>query len=298
MTNLINSHEYNVFYNYIVPLEQGLVTVHNATMLNTFFETKLGTANVNWRNHNNGGAYYLRFLAPGLEMKTEAINSFNNGNMRVTFEALRVNLKINTNNQNTATYNAIPNDVGVGNIAFTTNPKSFAVINSYSLAIATFNTALTTLTRFVYIGWLREPSYTNGGVGGNTPLGVVAIDTLRAASNNYIRPANVNTTTQLTLSTANNAITNPPITCNIVTPGADATDIVIRDDAAPNYAIGKLYNCVSLPNEAVVGQIWKNTGIDPETGLAYTSSNTDKYLVVMPWGGRKLGMRIWTEGYT
>jgi hypothetical protein len=36
------------------------------------------------------------------------------------------------------------------------------------------------------------------------------------------------------------------------------------------------------------------TGVDPETGLAYTNSNVNKYLVVMPWGGKKLAMRIWT----
>jgi len=294
MTNLINSHGDNVFYNYRTPLVMGETGALSTTSLRSFIEAKLpGGEGITWSlSGTSGDTLFARLPAPGLEMKTTNVTSLTSPGRRIEMTAAFFGARVNTSNNPTTGHSIVGSTVS--SLSNDGNNILFAVINDYAVCWAAFsNSTLSTLRAFAYCGWLREPQFTGTSV---SPRGLCSIRVQSSVT--AVRPTAENTTSATTLSTADNAITNPPITCNIATSGADATDIVIRDGAAPNNAIGKLYNCVSLPNEAVVGQIWKNTGVDPETGLAHTSGNTDKYLVVCPWGGRKLGMRIWTEGYT
>jgi hypothetical protein len=294
MPNLINEHEDNVFYNYRTRLVLGESLGGNTSgLLNTFLAQKLGSSGVNW--FNSGVTYGLRFAAPGLEMKTANITTTSSGAARAYLSTNFRTSQVNSNN----TVSTSGNYVGEGstaNVNSLSSDVTYAIINSYSLIYCSFNSTFTTIRKFVYLGWLREPSYTGTSVG---VRGLACLYNMQGISiSGYVSPTAENATGATTLSTADNAITNPAITCSIATPGADWSDIVIRDNSAPNNAIGKLYNCISVPNSFTVGQIIKNTGVDPETGLAYTSANINKYRVVMPWGGRMLAMRVWSEGYT
>lgn len=286
MVSSINSHEDNTFYNYRTPLIDGEnVSVVEDTYLNGLFSASSG---LEW--YQNGDVRYLRFLAPELESASGTIASTSDVDQRVSFSIQEPRATLNARGSVNALY-AVGNTLTSTIAGVSTTNVTFAVVNHYCFCAAVFsNDSLTDLIRFLYMGWLREPIYTGGA---DTVIrGLCAISfynsTLEAFRVDTPNVADLS----VPLSTADDVITNPPITC-----GGDASDIILRDSAAPNYAVGKLYNCVSLPATAQIGQLWKNTGPDPDTGLAHTSNNTDKYLVVMPWGGRKLGMRIWTEGF-
>jgi hypothetical protein len=290
MANLINTVDGNVFYNYITPLLKGESGVGTSNLA-SFFNTAYGASN----HAISGTNRYLRFPASGLETKTGTVTT-SATTWRVRFEdAGQSNIGIfnylscgNSSSNSTVTtqlgagagYNSASSDV------------VFRVANEYSFCQAVFTSStLATCAMFVYIGWLKEPSYSGLST---YPRGLTNFVFAPGSSVTNCRITTENNSAVTLISTANNSITNPSITCSISTPGADVTDIVIRDNASPNNAIGKMYNCLSLPNSCNVGEIWKNTGVDPETGGA-TDNNANKYLVVCPWGGRKLGMRIYTE---
>lgn len=50
-----------------------------------------------------------------------------------------------------------------------------------------------------------------------------------------------------------------------------------------------------MPATCNVGELWRNTGAYDGDASA---SEQDIYLCIMPWGTRKLGMRVWTENIT
>ena len=135
----------------------------------------------------------------------------------------------------------------------------------------------------LYMGWLKNPGYTGNQYPRNFAYMLNSANTLRATL--------VNATGTTNFSTAANSITNPTIACEVATSGADATDIIFRDDTSPNNAIGKPYNMISLPSSFAVGNIYTNNGVDPDGG------DNNKWLCVGNWGSRKLGVRVWTEGY-
>ena len=73
------------------------------------------------------------------------------------------------------------------------------------------------------------------------------------------------------------------------TPGANTTDLVIRDDASPNRAIGVASNLLKSSLPIPVGQIYRNTGIDPD------GSNNPFWLCVGVYGSERILMRVWTQ---
>lgn len=314
MPNTINQHEGNTFYNYLTPVVRGSAGVISRDgFFYNFLETAYGPINGNWAGYDSitpsstsGRVWRVRFPAPGLEQMTGAIP---NGGIHQAASNLKCRAVLNFDDGWYAgdlhsytlgnTINGGSLDTG-SNKSFGEFPKQvvFAVANDYCFQTAVFSdSSLTSMVYYIYMGWLRDPAY-NGDV---FPRGLVAI--YYKASNGYNRAVRVGTENAppynnvANLSIGNNSITNPPIVCTNETPGADATDVLIRENSAPNFAIGRLYNCVSLPNTAVIGQLWQNNGVDVDTGLPHTSPNTNKYLVVRSWGGRKLGMRIWSENY-
>ena len=287
MPTLINTDiAGNTFYNYLTPLVKGEAgkSIDNMT---AFLNQAIGSSNhlLDAPNFHR----YIRFPAPGIETKTGTVSS------NASTYRIRVNETVTSFNQyfggyprittgnssaNTTSFESIDGSSGDSSSKF-----CFRVANSYSFASATFSSnELTTLDSFVYFGWLKEPQYT----GNPYPRGLVF---LQSQTGTYFRPTTENATGTTALQSAANTITTPSITCSISTPGADTTDVIIRDGVSPNNAIGKLYNCVVLPAACVVGGIYKNTGVDPE------GSNQDKFLCIMNWGTKKLGMRIWSEGF-
>lgn len=292
MPSLINTDNAgNTFYNYITPVINGETKSSRDINYTTFLNTAWGGGYCS----DSDGAYnfYIRPPAPGIETKTGTVSStkstyrFNVGKVFAA-NAVTTGLAGSTSESHMST--------GVTYASgFSTSNVTFAVANAYSFIMCTFSAnSLLSLQRFSYTGWLRESVYTGSAI---YPLGAVSINLWQSGGGSNSSRVNVvgGTTTSL-LSTAADSITSPPIVC---TPGTDpgdgsetATDIVIRDAAAPNNPVGKLWNCIDLPSSSVVGGLYKNTGnYDGDS----SESEQDVYLCVMPWGTRKLGMRVWTE---
>lgn len=233
---------------------------------------------------SGGGRVNMRSPAPGIETKTGVVAASSSllANQRILWNTVVYRFYVNSNNGTGLSQVNTPN---YGNVSTTATPYSFGVANDYSACFVTFSNAeLTSVHRFNYLGWLREPVYT----GDTYPRGLVA---LQVPNDVWSRVAVENGTTFSSISTAADSITTPPINCSIVTPGADATDITIRDAASPHNPVGKLWNCIQLPATCNVGELWRNVGVDADGG----GSEQDVYLCVMPWGTAKLGMRVWTE---
>ena len=294
MPNLINQDGAgNTFYNYITPTIRGqTINPTNVYFLDSFLATHLGAKNTTWSS-DDFQQYGIRFPASGLEMKTGAVNAVSYGDQRVVFATNSHFISVNTTNTTGRASNAVSispayaNNVSASNVVF-------SVINNFSIVYCAFSDfTLSSLNTFFYLGWLREPAYTGTTVG---IRGLCAIRWVNTASLSAIRPASENSTTAITLSTAANAITSPPISCTVGTASATGeatfTDIVIRDAASPNNPVGKLWNCIDMPATCNVGELWRNNGAYDGDG---TASTQDVYLCVMPWGTRKLGMRVWTE---
>ena len=135
---------------------------------------------------------------------------------------------------------------------------------------------------WTYIGWLNKPQYT----GANYPKGFVVLSSFDSV---YKRITNINSTSGLTtLSTANNAITNPlfscetGFTCPVTTP--DYSSIILRDDASPNQPVGELYHHIDVPSSYANGKI-------------VFDQNSQAYIVCGAWGGAKKAMKCKATGY-
>lgn len=299
MPNLINQDGGNTFYNYITPLVFGEGGVTNdatgSSIFLTLLRTAWGTNNVAMITTGTFQKYNARLPAPGLETKTGVVptNPNSDGASRVRFgfrtgNLAPIELATSTSNAGFTYANfSIQTDTDIPVTA-----KIIAVANDFSFCFAAIN-ADKSFNRFYYVGYLRETGYNSSSV---YPLGLVGIYARSGGVMQVARVAAVGSTTLASLSSAADSITSPPIVC---TPGTDPgngsatyTDIVIRDSASPNNAIGKLWNCIDLPSAAVVGGLYRNVGAyDADGG----TSTQDTYLCIMPWGTRKLGMRVWTE---
>lgn len=299
MPNLINQDGGNTFYNYITPLVfgEGGVTndVTGSAIFLTFLRTAWGTNNVAMIATGTFQQYNARLPAPGLETKTGVVqtNPFSGAASRVRFRFRCSNqtpIELATSNNSVDNTHAVFSAQTDTDIPITA--KFIAVANDFSFCFAAIN-ADKSFNRFYYVGYLRETGYSSSSV---SPLGLVGIYARSGGVMQVARVAVIGGTTLASLSSAADSITSPPIVC---TPGTDPgngsatyTDIVVRDSASPNNAIGKLWNCIDLPAAAVVGGLYRNVGAyDADGG----TSTQDIYLCIMPWGTRKLGMRVWTE---
>lgn len=290
MPTLINSDEAgNTFYNYLTPLANGenstCISINWGSFLDTAGITKFGFSfgyNSASTGRGSATAYEIRFPAGSLEGKSGTITSSPSSASRLKWipwfkddwnGAAGSLYSGNTNNSTSISlYSSQPNSGTPG------DGIHFAVANNFSIIRATFSdSSLTNLLNFNYDGYLRDTPYNSANT---SPKGLVHVTRSTAQ-----RVTFENSTGLTTLSTASNAITNPPINCAVATEGANAVPVKIRDAASPNFCAGKLYNCILVPSSFSVGQI-----IADQTGL--------KYLVLMAWGSQMLAMRAWAEGYT
>jgi hypothetical protein len=85
-------------------------------------------------------------------------------------------------------------------------------------------------------------------------------------------------------------IANYAISCQMATPGANATNLVLRDRDAPNKAIGIVPNLLKTTLNIPVGQIYRNTGIDPD------GSDNPHSICVGKMGDESILMRVWATG--
>ena len=173
----------------------------------------------------------------------------------------------------------------------------YFVVNSFSVSMFRSNVLGNSLDTISYefrqVGWVKNPLYD----GVNYPLNSYY---LFLSSNPNQRGGgrpqlpNNSTRTALRVPTGSTAdsIANYAITCQTSTPGANTTDLVIRDDASPNRAIGVASNLLKTNLAIPVGQIYKNTGVDPD------GSNNPFWLCVGEYGSERILMRVWTQNLT
>lgn len=299
MPNLINSDSAgNVFLNYITPvifMESGYTDTQIKANIVSAMVTAYGSGTAaSW---SDGIAF--RPLAPGLETRTGTVtgttgnstaNRFNIDGWRLsTTTGFNSNLKIWTGGAGTTTAAAFPSSF-TNSPTYSISQKVIGNISPYSSCFATFNSN-NTLSWFVYAGYLRESSYT----GNVAPSACCIILHMEGVTRSYFVKS-VGVSSLSAINTSADIITSPPIFCTEATEpssgSATFTDVVIRDAAAPYTPAGKLWNCIDMPASCNVGELWRNTGEYDADG---TSSTQDVYLCIMPWGQRKLGMRVWTE---
>lgn len=287
MATLINQDNVgNTYLNYINPAFTGgePITAYSANWLTSFLTTAYGNDRNRWTASTTTGVYNMRFPV-AWETITGAIATTAAGSLTVGTRFQLSNRQdgylINSTNANTA---VLATGFNVSGTAAASNSYSFAVCNNNSIAIATFSGYNRDgVVGFKYYGWLKNGSYT----GSNYPRNFISMARQDGAMSNLLVAKRVATENAITAADLLQA--NPTLNCSISTPGANATDVIIRDNASPNNFIGIAWNLMMLPATAVIGGVYKNTGVDPD------GSNQSFWLCVANWGSNKLGMRVWTE---
>lgn len=171
----------------------------------------------------------------------------------------------------------------------------WAVLNSHSLNILSFNPQANPLEAYLFFscGWLKNSLYS-----GSAFFRSAYYLFLQSTPNSSLmrgagRPANeLGGTQRFAFATAEtpNPLVNYPVSCQIATPDANATEFYLRDNVAPNKAVGYVPNLLKSSLNIPVGQIYRNTGIDPD------GSNMNTWKCVGNIGGESLLMRVWTQG--
>ena len=144
---------------------------------------------------------------------------------------------------------------------------------------------------FASIGWLRNPLYSGSAFPRNAYY-LFNVETNSSSGSG--RPSAENTTVLQRLQYPNLNIADPianySINCQTATPGANTTELYLRDNVAPNKAIGYVPNLLKTSLQIPVGQVYRNTGIDPD------GSNMNTWICVGIYGSERLLMRVWSSG--
>lgn len=143
---------------------------------------------------------------------------------------------------------------------------------------------------FMSIGWLSNPLYSGSAFPRNAYYLFLSSQNPRVGA----RPSAENTSSgvnfQIPTGTTADPIANYSIACQTATPGANTTELYLRDNVAPNKAIGYIPNVLKTNLQIPIGQIYRNTGIDPD------GSNMNTWICVGVFGTERILMRVWTEG--
>jgi hypothetical protein len=163
----------------------------------------------------------------------------------------------------------------------------WAVLNSHSLSILLSNGI------FFSCGWLKNPLFPQSAFVQNAYFLWTAGPNLNSraagrpslafgvsARQNFVIPE----------ATTPDTIANYPVSCQTATPGANTTEFYLRDNVAPNKAVGYVPNLLKCSLDIPVGKIYRNTGIDPD------GSNIDTWKCVAKIGNESILMRVWATG--
>lgn len=173
----------------------------------------------------------------------------------------------------------------------------YIVVNSTSVSMFRSNISGNALNPsnydFKQLGWVKNPLYN----GANYPLNAYYLFLSSfTSSRGGGRPELPNNATRVSLrvptSSALDSVANYSITCQTATPNANTTDLVLFDNLAPNRAIGVASNLLKTSLAIPVGQIYRNTGVDPD------GSNNPFWLCVGEYGSERILMRVWTQNLT
>lgn len=164
----------------------------------------------------------------------------------------------------------------------------YAVLNAFSLNIFSSRFSGNSLSGLYYfrsIGFVKNPLYSGIAFPRNAYSYLLSTGFVPSGT----RPDLENTNASKALS-VNDSIVNYPVSCQIATSGANATEFYLRDDVAPNKAIGYMSNVLKSSLDIPIGQVYKNTGIDPD------GSNNPYWMCVGKIGNQSVLMRVWASG--
>lgn len=171
----------------------------------------------------------------------------------------------------------------------------WAVLNSHSLSILSFNPQANPSNAYLFFscGWLKNPLYSGSAFVRSAYYLFMQSTPNSSAFRGAGRPVGELGGRQrfaFTTTSTVNPIVNYPVSCQSATPGANTTEFYLRDNVAPNKAVGYVPNLLKSSLNIPVGQIYRNTGIDPD------GSNMNTWKCVGNIGGESLLMRVWTAG--
>lgn len=143
---------------------------------------------------------------------------------------------------------------------------------------------------FMSMGWLSNPLYSGSAFPRNAYCLVLSSQNQRVGA----RPSAENTSSgvnfQIPTGTTADPIANYSIACQTATPGANTTELYLRDNVAPNKAIGYVPNVLKTNLQIPIGQIYLNTALDPDGSIMNT------WICVGIFGSERILMRVWTGG--
>jgi hypothetical protein len=168
----------------------------------------------------------------------------------------------------------------------------WAVLNSHSLSILRYNVGSQgTPLSFFSCGWLRNPLFPQSDFVQNAYfLFTVGPDSGSRAAGRPSLGGSARQNFVLPTATTPDPIANYLVSCQTATPGANTTEFYLRDNVAPNKAVGYVPNLLKCSLDIPVGQIYRNTGIDPD------GSNIDTWKCVAKIGNESILMRVWATG--
>jgi hypothetical protein len=222
-------------------------------------------------------------------------NSFETLSLPVTSSKYRFNNGgINSNNNNNVPTDVTHyrlNVVALNNL----NRVFYCCLNNKSLNIFSIqrdgSNIVNSTYGFVSYGWLSNPIYTRCAYPRNAySLFLNSNQTLRGAGRPSAENTNFRQDFQIPTGTTADSIANYSISCQSTTPGANTTELYLRDNTSPHKAIGYVPNLLKTSLQIPVGEVYPNTGIDPD------GSNMDTWICVGVFGSERILMRVWTQG--
>jgi hypothetical protein len=223
-------------------------------------------------------------------------NSFETLSLPVTSSKYRFNNGgINSNNNSNFPTN-VPHFRGLDVVALNNlNRVFYCCLNNRSLSIFSIqregSNILNSTYGFASYGWLSNPIYTGSAYPRNAySLSLSSIQTARGAGRPSAENSQVRQNFQIPTETTADSIANYPVSCQTATPGANATELYLRDNTSPHKAIGYVPNLLKTSLQIPVGQIYPNTEIDPD------GSTMNTWICVGVFGSESILMRVWTQG--
>jgi hypothetical protein len=308
VTDLINqitiNGATNTFYGYVNSL--GVHSPANLTttnQLSAFLTAAYGAEGTNWRYFSGSEFDYVSYafrFPVNFETLSSGLGTFSNRFILPTNARAILCMSEYTYRMNSTNTTGIRNFFfnGSGNERSQLN-YNYCVANNHSICIASFENATRTILKsFAYCGWARNSQYS----GANYSRGLITIKqipSLTAESNSAGSAAHVPTENidSVTIASPNIVKSSPTISCSVATVGANSTELILRDSTSPNVYFGDLWNILRMPSSCALGKIYKNTGIDPDTGVVETG-RLRFWMCVGSWGTDKIGMRVYTDNIT
>lgn len=263
------------------PDSVGLTNTQCANWINGFFEEQ--TCAIEDNTNYFGLSLILPNSSETLSLPVTSSNyRFNNGNIN------------SRNNSNFPT--DVPHFRGLDVVALNNlNRVFYCCLNNRSLSIFSIqregSNILNSTYGFVSYGWLSNPIYTGSAYPRNAySLSLSSNENSRGAGRPSAENSPVRQNFQIPTDTTADSIANYPVSCQSATPGANTTELYLRDNTSPHKAMGYVPNLLKTSLQISVGQVYQNTGIDPD------GSTMTTWICVGVFGSERILMRVWTQG--